>query len=429
MTTLFKIKALKKHLHLAYPLLAAGTTQVFAVAGFIIAARWLLPADLGAWAMFLTLVSFLEMARIGLIQSALVHFMAHSEQDEHPRIRLAALLLSSGISLVAAILLAVVGSLLNIIWHLNGLSTLLWWFVGVAMVTAPLRWQDVVRTQAQDFKGIFQTATVYGLSYLAPLLVLNYMGIKTGLVGLLLLQIPASLLTLLFSRSILTRDWSWQVLKDGKLLKWFFEILKFGRYGLGSNLCSMFFQRADVLLLAAFVTPAGLAGYNVATRIVNWLDFPLNALSQSFAPKIAIAHHQDGIVGVDHTYSRAVKLLLIAGLPLSIGSFFIAETMVRLLAGDAFSGSAGLLQILLLANLAKPFGRMLGVVLDATGRPSANFKMVVLSLAANLILLMVLVPGFGTIGAAIASTTGIFLTTIAGQWAFKTRKIWSLSLR
>lgn len=418
------MKRIHPYTQRAYPILAAGVTQVLAVATFMLAARWLTPGELGAWAMFLTLVSFVEMARLGLVQSALVHFSAHSPESEQPALRVAALLLGTGVGVAAAVLLSLLGLLLNQIWHLPGLGSLLLWYPVVALVSAPLRWQDAVRTAAQDFGGILRSALYYGVLYIALLFLGQYYWGNLPLTAWLGLQIPAGIGSLLLRRKTLVADLG--LGQTGfppmeNLRIWLRNIWQFGRFGLGSNLFSMFFQRADVLLLAAFVPPAGLAVYNVATRIVTWLDFPLNAFSQAFFPKIAAANCRSGAAGVEHLHWKSVKTLLAFAVPLSVGAFVAADVLVRWIAGDAFPEAAGLLRILLVANLAKPFGRMLGVVLDATGRPAANFRMVVLSLSANLALLVCLVPALGITGAALSSTTGIFLTTGVGQWYFKNR--------
>ena len=52
----------------------------------MVAARCLMPDALGSWAMFLTLISFIEMARVGLIQAALVNFFAKHEVSEQSMI-------------------------------------------------------------------------------------------------------------------------------------------------------------------------------------------------------------------------------------------------------------------------------------------------------------------------------------------------------
>ena len=407
----------------SYPILAAGVTQAFAVFSFVLAARWLSPAELGTWAMFLTLASFLEMARMGLVQPALVHLSAHIADSERPALRAAALLLSMGVGLVGGLLLSILGLLLNQVWHLPGLTNLLLWYPVVAVVSAPLRWQDAVCTARQDFGCILRSAILYGSLYFVLLFLGRFFWGILPLSAWLGLQVPTGILTLLFRQKKVLAD-----LGLGATGFPAFESLRvevrniwqFGRFGLGSNLFSMFFQRADVLLLAMFVAPAGLAAYNVATRIVTWLDFPLNAFSQAFFPKIAAANCRSGTAGVQQLHLKSVKTLLAFAVPLSVGAFWAADVLVHLIAGDAFSEAAKILRILLIANLAKPFGRMLGIVLDATGRPAENFRMVLLSLTANLALLVCLVPTLGITGAAIASTVGIVLTTGLGQWYFKT---------
>lgn len=304
---------LHRWMHRACPILTAGVTQAFAVFSFVLAARWLSPAELGTWAMFLTLASFLEMARMGLVQPALVHLSAHIADSERPALRAAALLLSMGVGLVGGLLLGIFGLLLNQIWHLPGLTNLLLWYPVIALVSAPLRWQDAVCIAQQDFGCILRSAILYGLFYLTLLFLGKFFWGALSLSAWLGLQIPAGMLTLLFRQKKVLADLGFGVTGFPAFENLRVEVCniwQFGRFGLGSNLFSMFFQRADVLLLAVFVAPAGLAAYNVATRIVTWLDFPLNAFSQAFFPQIAAANCRSGTVGVQQLHLKSVKTLL-----------------------------------------------------------------------------------------------------------------------
>ncbi len=432
MKHIFDSTHLHRWMQRSYPILAAGVTQAFAVFSFVLAVRWLPPAELGTWAMFLTLASFLEMARMGLVQPALVHLSAHITDSEKSALRAAALLLGMGVGFAGGLLLSILGLLLNQIWHLPGLANLLFWYPVIALVSAPLRWQDAVYTAQQDFGCLLRSAILYGSLYFVLLFLGKFFWGTLPLSAWLGLQIPTGILTLLFKQKKVLADLGFSATgfpAFESLRIWMRKIWQFGRFGLGSNLFSMFFQRADVLLLAVFVAPAGLAAYNVATRIVTWLDFPLNAFSQAFFPQIAAANCRSGTAGVRQLHLKSVKTLLAFAVPLSVGAFCAADVLVHLIAGDAFPEAAKILRILLVANLAKPFGRMLGIVLDATGRPAENFRMVLLSLAANLALLVCLVPTLGITGAAIASTAGILLTTGLGQWYFKTSLVISSKIQ
>lgn len=410
----------------AFPLLAAFVPQFFAVLGFLLAARCLDTAALAAWAMFLTLASFAEMARQGLVQSALVHFSARFPAGEKMAIWSAALVWTFATSIVGAVAIGLAATVCNRWWHLPGLVELSLLFPIVALALAPLRWHDAVRLSEQDFRGVAIAALIFGLSYLLFLGLGHYFSGKTGVLQLLFWQMPAGLLT----AALRARDIWRRAHRSGNSKRrrsfWFRKFWRYGRYGLGSNLLSMLFQRADVLLLAAFVAPTGLAAYHVASRIVTWLDFPLNALSQAFLPKMAAAFMGNGQDGVRSLYRQSVGRLWGIAAILATGAIIGADWLVGCLGGGKYAEAVVLLRILLLAAFAKPFGRMLGTLLDATGRPAANFRMVGLSLLLNLSLLFLLLPRFGVVGAAVASTGGIFLTTALGQYCFR-KLLWPFS--
>ena len=68
-----------------------------------------------------------------------------------------------------------------------------------------------------------------------------------------------------------------------------------------------------------------------------------------------------------------------------------------------------------IAGLVKPWGRLFGVTLDAVGKPDWNLKMLIFSMFVTVLFNILLIPRFGTEGAAVATTTAIFLTIGLGQ--------------
>ena len=195
---------------------------------------------------------------------------------------------------------------------------------------------------------------------------------------------------------------------------WVPKLLDYGRYGLGTNLFSMLFQRVDMLLLGAFVPAAGVALYTVATRLNGYLDLPLNSLGQAFFPKIAAEKHREG-GDLPALLEKSTGLLLALALPSMLGMVLLATPLVWLLAGKQYLAAAPLVQILALAAIVKPWGRMFGVTLDAIGAPQWNFRMMLASFFVTLALNALLIPRWGVYGAAAASGLSIFVTILAGQ--------------
>jgi hypothetical protein len=408
------IQNLVKKISGNHALMASFVQQVFAVLQFVVAARCMTPDALGSWALFLTLVSFIEMARVGLIQSALVNFFAKHEASEQTVIGGSALGLSLTFSVGASIILALIGLAMRKVWLLPELPGLLGWYIGIGVLIAILRWFDAVQMARLEFSGILRGSWIFGISYLGLALAYYFMMHQLEPYVLLLMQAPAFLITILLRKNSIVNalgavqvQWTWMR-----------QIWQYGRFGLGTNLSSMLFQRVDVLLLGAVATPAALAAYNIATRLITWLDLPLNAVSQSIFPKIAAEYYSKGMDAMTKKCEDSTAQLLSIAIPLTLITFLGAELMVYILAGDRYPEAATFLRILVLAGLAKPWGRLLGLALDASGQPQWNFRMVNFSLIVNMILLWVMVHYWGVTGAAIASTVGIFVTTISGRLFF-----------
>lgn len=412
--TINSIRSLVQRVTGNHALMASLVQQAFAVLQFVVAARCLTPNALGSWALFLTLISFIEMARIGLIQAALVNFFAKHTVSDQAVIGGSALGLSLLFSVGASVVLALIGWAMRTVWLLPELPGLLGWYIGIGVLIATLRWFDAVQMARMEFEGILRGSWIFGIAYLGLVLVYYFINQSIAPWIMLLMQAPAFLVTVLLRKNSIIKA------LGGVQLRWSWmrAIWQYGRFGLGTNLSSMLFQRVDVLLLGAVATPAALAAYNIATRLITWLDLPLNAVSQSIFPKIAAEYYSKGMEAMTKKCEDSTAQLLSIAIPLTLVTFFGAELMVYILAGDRYPEAATFLRILVLAGLAKPWGRLLGLALDASGQPQWNFRMVNFSLVVNLILLWGMVQWMGVLGAAIASTLGIYITTISGRLFF-----------
>ena len=110
--------------------------------------------------------------------------------------------------------------------------------------------------------------------------------------------------------------------------QWVKRLFDYGRYGMGTNLSSMIFQRTDVLLLGAFVPPFGLAVYNVAIRLISYIDFPLNSLGLALLPKLSAAHQGNNTEGVSRMYEKSVGWLLAITIPSTVFVFCGAKYII-----------------------------------------------------------------------------------------------------
>ena len=394
----------------SHAMVAGAAQQGFALVHFLMVVRWLTPTDVGAWAMFLTLTSFIEMGRLGLIQNSMVHFTTHNP-DDRPRIASAALVLSMGSSIIGALILWFLSYLLRGVFQMPELPMMMLGYVILTVLNATLRFFDGWQMTLHNFKTSMLTASIFGATYCLLTVFANTYFNIISTQTLVLLQIPASLTALLFILKSNIKKIKFAPLDR----QWFKKLFNFGRYGLGSNLSSMLFQRVDILLLGAFMPPAAIAIYNVASRLISYIDFPLNMLGLVLLPKIATENRETGTEGVINLYEKSVAGLLAFTIPVTIFTIFGAKYLVLIVAGEAFLDATILVQILAFAGIVKPWGRLFGVTLDAVGKPAWNLKMLIFSMFVTILFNILLIPRFGTEGAAVATTLAIFVTIGVGQ--------------
>lgn len=430
----FKMKNSKFLKSGSQAMLAGLAQQGFAMGHFLFIVRWLMPDALGTWAMFLTLVSIVEIARLGLVQNTLVYFGTH-EPDEKPHIVAASLVLSIGISVLGAFILVIIAFILRGVWQMPDLPFLMFGYLVLAVLNALLRFIDGYNMIEQSFKTAAFSAFLFGAMNIIFTILIKQMTGAVTVYDLILIQIAAAFLNLLIiGKTFLP------LLKDFKKdidKQWIKRLFNYGRYGLGTNLSSMVFQRTDVLLLGAFVPPMGLAVYNVALRLITYIDFPLNSLGLALLPKLSAAHQGNNISNPDKSgavraitpsrdeaesikevsrlYEKSVGWLLAITVPTTFFVFFGAKYIIWLVAGEQYMEAAPLLQIVALSGLVKPWGRLFGVLLDAIGKPHLNFRMLLFSMFVTLLFNIVLIPLFGIQGAAWASGLAVVTTILTGQ--------------
>jgi lipopolysaccharide exporter len=396
----------------SHAMMAGLAQQGFAMVHFLCIVRWLAPEALGTWGMFLTLTSIVEIVRLGLIQNTLVYFGTH-EPTEKPRIIAASLVLSLSISFIGALILVLVSFLLRGVWQMPNLPILMLGYVVLAVLNALLRLIDGYNMIQQEFKTAAFSALLFGGINLVLTVLLKQIKGFVDFYDLIFIQIIAAFLNLLFiGKPVLHLLHGF---KNEIKMAWLKRLVLFGRYGMGTNLCSMLFQRTDILMLGAFVSPVGLAIYNVAIRIVNYIDFPLNSLGLALLPKLSAAHHDENPEGLARLYEKSVGWLLAVTVPMTIFVFLGAKYIVWLVAGETYMEAVPLLQIIALLGLVKPWGRLFGVLLDAIGKPQFNFKMLLFSMFVTVLFNVLLIPKFGIQGAAWASGLAIFTTILSGQ--------------
>ena len=177
------------------------------------------------------------------------------------------------------------------------------------------------------------------------------------------------------------------------------------RHGVKTQVASVAAQatlRVDQLVLAATFPPEALGLYAVAVALASGTGPIFSAGAIVAIPHVSAAAHSGG---GSREVVRFLKLTALVGLPLVVVGVVVTPWVLPLLFGKAFSGANTSAQILLVAGLFQGWNAILGNGLRALGRPGSPAIAETMGLVLTGGLLFVLLPRFGTRGAAIASLT------------------------
>jgi O-antigen/teichoic acid export membrane protein len=171
--------------------------------------------------------------------------------------------------------------------------------------------------------------------------------------------------------------------------------------------------RLDVFLVDGFKGAAAVGLYGAGVVIAEALWMPSQAVSTALFPTIAAQQTEGARRAITPLVTRSTLWLttLLAAI-----LFVAADWVVELLYSSRFSASAAVVRILAPGIVLFSGARVLGNDIAARGRPLTNSVIAAISVAANIVLNLILIPDHGIDGAAWASTASyslLFATTVA----------------
>lgn len=174
-------------------------------------------------------------------------------------------------------------------------------------------------------------------------------------------------------------------------------------------------------MIGIFMSPAAVAIYNVAIRITNLFEVPTMAMASIIFPEAVKKTKVNSKKAFKDLYEKSVTVIFLIILPMVVGGLIFSDLIIWLLAGENYGEAVGILRVTLLFGLIVPFNKQMGILLDATGRAKLNMLFVLRNAGINVILNFLMIPRFGTIGAAYA-TLGTMMTVLLINQVFLYRK-------
>ncbi|WP_444961236.1 lipopolysaccharide biosynthesis protein [Nocardiopsis sp. M1B1] len=181
-------------------------------------------------------------------------------------------------------------------------------------------------------------------------------------------------------------------------------------------------QRGGVVLVALLGGLSGAAVFTAATRVMVVGQFGTQAVLYAAQPRFAEQLATGDHAGVRTLYQAGTAWLVCLLWPLYLSVLVFAPQVMRLF-GPEYAAGATALAVVCAGQLAAAALGMGDLVLTMTGLTRLNLVNNVLSLAANVLVCVLLVPAAGATGAAVALVAAMLVRKLLPLWQLRSRVV------
>lgn len=170
---------------------------------------------------------------------------------------------------------------------------------------------------------------------------------------------------------------------------------------------SVIIQYSDLVMLGFMAENADVGIYRVMMALILPLPMVLEAVGSVLAPRIATLYEKSDLDKLQTMLTRGAVFIAGLGLPILGIMLFAHEHIITILFGEEYLVGSSALIILICAQIVNLFFGPLAVVLNMTGKSALVARVFVYAAALNLCLNALLIPFWGTTGAAVATLASI----------------------
>ncbi len=178
-------------------------------------------------------------------------------------------------------------------------------------------------------------------------------------------------------------------------------------FGLKGHLGSMIQKSNDkiaLLVMTAFLPPAQLGFFNLGVRLVGVVAVPMFALMTALVPKVS----RSSIDEIRAFYPKLYRLIFGGLSGLAISASVVVPFVIQIAYGSNFRSVIPIVWILLPGTIMLSIVRMGNTFFTQTGYPLVKSFIRVPGLVVNVVMLILLLPTLGVVGAALAMMASYF---------------------
>jgi O-antigen/teichoic acid export membrane protein len=397
----------------------AGTFLTTGAAYFfkIYLARTIGAEALGLYTLGMTLVGFLGVFNSLGLPSAAARFVA--EYSATRKYELLGGFLRSGLALLSgcnvflgAAVLLVGPWIMTHFYHTPSINPILWTFALIMFLGVLTTFLGQVMAGYQDVAR--RTLITHFVGSPATIVfAVVFISFGFGLKGYMAAQVISASVVL-----ALLGIWVWKMTPAaarfaGSATRVESDVVAFSAVAFGIAALQFVLSQADKVVLGYYLSARMVGVYSVAVALVGLVPIALQSVNQIFSPVIAELHTTGNKALLQQLYSTLTKWIFIVTLPLALTIMAFAGTLMRIFGPD-FQAGAAALAVGASGQLLNCAVGSVGFLLLMSGHQMQLIKIQAASAVVMITLSLVLVPRFGLVGAAIATTASVVLTNV---WA------------
>lgn len=389
----------------------------------IICARYLGPEQYGLYGYAMSIISLATLPAIAGLPNLLIREVAKYHLDKRWELLKGVIQWSRFYVIAMSIfVVSIIYVALTLGFFKDSLSSLLLW----AVLLIPMR--GILTQQGAVLNGLRKPILAQmPKDILAPTIILAFLFLglvlEVNLTALMLvyLTIMASVIAIALSALLLSKPLK-KSLKNIKpeftINNWHSCLLPFSIIAIVSTLNT----ELATVLLGWLTDTESVAFFKVSMQLVLLITLVFTAINLVIMPNVARLFKGGELNQIQALLSRCVKVSVFVSLPIFLIFLFLGDIVITMLFGKDYVDAYPILVIICCGQYFNLFFGSVGVVIGMTGNEKLALRTLVITLGFNIVILSVLVPLYGSVGAAFAVSLSLFC------WNFlMARDIWRLT--
>jgi len=278
---------------------------------------------------------------------------------------------------------------------------------------------DVIRLHFAPFRFMMVSLSSRVLSVITGLLAVLILGWRVD--GLLAAQSFIMLIVVIFAIYAIKKDFKPKSFN----WKWLKELVQFGYPFIFAGLAYWLFGAIDRWMLATYSSVEEVGIYSVAFRFASIVVFISSAFGQAWSP-FSIKLRTDHPEAYREIYGQVLILLLFAMIIVGGGLSLFSGEMISLLMPAKYASSALPLSVLSFGIIVQASQQVTAVGISLEKKTFLFARLIWVTAGANSLFCFVLIPNYGSLGAAWATTISHLLLTVS--YMYFTQKLHPLKI-